>query len=61
MNKRAKIYIAGHRGLVGSAILKNLQEKGTLILLPKPIKNLIYQIKKPLPNFLKRKNQNMYF
>jgi len=28
MNKRAKIYIAGHRGLVGSAILKNLQEKG---------------------------------
>ncbi|WP_183308268.1 GDP-L-fucose synthase family protein [Dysgonomonas hofstadii] len=28
MNKDAKIYIAGHRGLVGSAILRNLQEKG---------------------------------
>jgi GDP-L-fucose synthase len=28
MNKDAKIYIAGHRGMVGSAILKNLQEKG---------------------------------
>ncbi len=28
MNKNSKIYIAGHRGLVGSAILKNLQEKG---------------------------------
>ena len=28
MNKDSKIYIAGHRGLVGSAILKNLQEKG---------------------------------
>ncbi|WP_257666577.1 GDP-L-fucose synthase family protein [Parapedobacter tibetensis] len=27
MNKDAKIYIAGHRGLVGSAILKNLQDK----------------------------------
>ncbi len=26
--KDAKIYIAGHRGLVGSAIYKNLQEKG---------------------------------
>ncbi|WP_100614459.1 GDP-L-fucose synthase family protein [Confluentibacter citreus] len=26
MNKDSKIYIAGHRGLVGSAILKNLQE-----------------------------------
>jgi len=28
MQKDSKIYIAGHRGLVGSAILKNLQEKG---------------------------------
>jgi len=28
MNKGSKIYIAGHRGMVGSAILKNLQEKG---------------------------------
>ena len=28
MNKDSKIYVAGHRGLVGSAILKNLQEKG---------------------------------
>lgn len=28
MDKSAKIYIAGHRGLVGSAILKNLQYKG---------------------------------
>ncbi len=28
MNKNAKIYLAGHRGLVGSAILNNLKEKG---------------------------------
>lgn len=28
MDKQAKIYIAGHRGLVGSAILHNLQERG---------------------------------
>ncbi|RED48944.1 GDP-L-fucose synthase family protein [Seonamhaeicola aphaedonensis] len=28
MEKDAKIYVAGHRGLVGSAILKNLQDKG---------------------------------
>ncbi len=28
MNKNAKIYVAGHRGLVGSAIVKNLQAKG---------------------------------
>lgn len=28
MNKTSKIYVAGHRGLVGSAIWKNLQSKG---------------------------------
>lgn len=28
MEKHSKIYIAGHRGLVGSAILKNLKAKG---------------------------------
>ena len=28
MNKDAKIYVAGHRGLVGSAIVKNLQQRG---------------------------------
>ena len=28
MEKNAKIFVAGHRGLVGSAILKNLKEKG---------------------------------
>ena len=28
MNKNAKIYVAGHRGLVGSAIWKNLKSKG---------------------------------
>jgi GDP-L-fucose synthase len=33
MNKNAKIYIAGHRGLVGSAIMRNLQERGFANLL----------------------------
>ena len=28
MDKSAKIYIAGHRGLVGSALMRNLQAKG---------------------------------
>ena len=28
MNLNSKIYIAGHRGLVGSALWKNLQAKG---------------------------------
>ena len=28
MNKSSKIYIAGHKGMVGSAILRNLESKG---------------------------------
>ncbi len=28
MEKQAKIYVAGHRGLVGSALVRNLQSKG---------------------------------
>jgi GDP-L-fucose synthase len=28
MEKNAKIYVAGHRGMVGSAIVRNLKEKG---------------------------------
>ena len=28
MEKTDKIYVAGHRGLVGSAIVRNLKEKG---------------------------------
>ncbi|HHT23381.1 MAG TPA: GDP-L-fucose synthase [Bacteroidales bacterium] len=33
MNKNSKIYVAGHQGLVGSAIWKNLQAKGYTNLL----------------------------
>lgn len=33
MDKNVKIYIAGHRGLAGSAIVRNLQEKGFTNLL----------------------------
>ena len=32
MNKDSKIFVAGHRGLVGSAILKNLKAKGSRTL-----------------------------
>ena len=40
MQKDSKIYIAGHRGLVGSAIVKNLESKGYT--------NLIYRTHKEL-------------
>ena len=28
LNKKSKIFIAGHKGMVGSAIIKKLKEKG---------------------------------
>ena len=36
MEKSAKIYIAGHRGLVGSAIWNNLLSKGYTNLIGRP-------------------------
>ncbi len=43
MEKNAKIYIAGHRGLVGSAIWKNLQDKGYTNLIGRTHKELDLQ------------------
>ena len=40
MNKDSKIYVAGHRGLVGSALWKNLQSKGYTNLIGKTIEEL---------------------
>jgi len=40
MENHAKIYVAGHTGLVGSAIWKNLQQKGYANLLGKTIEEL---------------------
>lgn len=40
LNKKAKIYVAGHRGLVGSAIWKNLRGKGYAHLVGKTHKEL---------------------
>ncbi|MBD3797385.1 MAG: GDP-L-fucose synthase [Campylobacterales bacterium] len=40
MDKNSKIYVAGHKGLVGSAIVKNLESKGYT--------NLIYRTHKEL-------------
>lgn len=41
MNREAKIYIAGHQGLVGSAILNNLLAKGYIIWFAGLISSLI--------------------
>lgn len=40
MNKNSKIYVAGHRGLVGSAIVKNLESKGYANIITRTHKEL---------------------
>ena len=40
MNKNSKIYVAGHRGLVGSALLENLQNKGFTNIITRTHKEL---------------------
>ena len=61
ISKKSKIYIAGHKGLVGSAILKKLKEKGyrNLITANKKELNLLNQQK--VLDFLKRKKPEFIY
>lgn len=40
MDKQSKIYVAGHRGMVGSAIVRNLEDKGYTNIIGKTSKEL---------------------
>ena len=61
INKYSKIYVAGHKGLVGSAIMRKLISKG--------YKNIIFRSKKQLDlknqnnvfNFIKREKPDFIF
>lgn len=60
MDKNAKIYVAGHHGLVGSAIWKNLQDKGYTHLVGRTHKELDLLDGVAVRNFLMKNNRNMY-
>ena len=45
MEKDAKIYVSGHRGLVGSAIVRKLKEKGVAVYFEKKD---FYTVKMPI-------------
>ena len=53
MDFDSKIYVAGHRGMVGSAILRELERQG--------YKNLITRTHSELDLSRLTKNLNMYF
>ena len=57
LSKKSKIFIAGHKGMVGSSILKKLKERGykNLLVVDKKKLNLLDQ--KKVYKYLKKKNQ----
>ena len=61
MQKDDTIFVAGHKGLVGSAILRKLKRSGykNIITVEKKKLNLISQEK--VIAFLKKKNPNVFF
>ena len=55
INFNKKIYVAGHRGLVGSAIVRNLKKKGYKNIITVERKNLDLTNQIKVLNFLKKK------
>lgn len=51
MNKDSKIYVAGHRGLVGSAIVRNLEAKGYTNIICRTHKELDLTNQEAVRNF----------
>lgn len=54
MDKNSKIYIAGHRGLVGSAILRKLEKEGYNNLICKTSSELDLTVQKDVQNFFEK-------
>ena len=61
ISKKSKIYIAGHAGLVGSAILRKLKEKGYNHILTASKEKLDLTKQNKVFNFLKKKKPKFIF
>lgn len=61
MNKDSKIYIAGHKGLVGSAILRHLQKQGYTNLIYKTHRELDLTNQQAVADFFKHEQPEYVF
>jgi GDP-L-fucose synthase len=61
MNKNSKIYVAGHRGMVGSAILRKLQKEGYSNIITKTSQELDLRIQKDVDDFFKLEKPEYVF
>ena len=61
INKNSKIYVAGHKGLVGSAIIRKLKEKGYKKIITKNKKDLDLTNQLQVSKFIKKENPDFIF
>jgi len=61
MGKKAKIYISGHAGMVGSAVLKLLKEKGCRNLILRTSKELDLRNQKEVERFMEKEEPEYIF
>ena len=61
MNKNSKIYVAGHRGLVGSAIIRKLQKEGFTNLVFRTSKELDLRRQAEVETFFEKEKPDYVF
>jgi GDP-L-fucose synthase len=61
MEKHSNIYVAGHRGLVGSAIVRSLKEKGYTNLICQTSRELDLREKNQVDSFFEKQNIDYVF
>ncbi len=61
MDKNSKIYVAGHRGLVGSALVENLQTKGYTNIISRTHKELDLTDSKQVSDFFQSEKPEYVF
>ena len=61
LSKKSKIFVAGHKGLVGSAIVRKLTNKGYKNLITIEKKNLDLTNQSNVEKFLKKKKNHLLY
>ena len=61
INKNSKIFVAGHKGLVGSAIIRKLISQGYKNILFEKRKNLDLTNQSQVLNYIKKKKPEFIF
>ncbi len=61
INKKSRIFLAGHNGLVGRAILKKLVEEGYKNIITVDRKKLDLTVQSKVKNFIKKTKPDFIF